>query len=209
MPAFPHHPAGARQRGMRDRASIRTLFPSPPLWGRCRPQVDRGGRAAGTEQAALPPSVTRMRDISPTRGERGASGDATDISTRLARDAVTGIGRRRPFPITHRVSGDCSTMRTRAGRPCSLPSSATGFRTRMVGARASARSSRACRRQPLRAADRADGGGQDACGFLPSLIALAGSKGRERRRGVHTLYISPLKALAVDIARIWRRRSRR
>src|SRR5690606_19061163 len=39
-------------------------------------------------------------------------------------------------------------------------------------------------------------------GFLPSLIELAG---RPQRRpgetGLHTLYISPLKALTVDIAR--------
>ncbi|MEI2384241.1 ligase-associated DNA damage response DEXH box helicase [Breoghania sp. JC706] len=45
------------------------------------------------------------------------------------------------------------------------------------------------------------GAGKTLAGFLPSLIALAGAKGRERRRGIHTLYISPLKALAVDIAR--------
>ena len=41
------------------------------------------------------------------------------------------------------------------------------------------------------------GGGKTLAGFLPSLIAL-----HERpREGLHTLYISPLKALAVDIAR--------
>ena len=42
------------------------------------------------------------------------------------------------------------------------------------------------------------GGGKTLAGFLPSLIDLSerGSKGR-----IHTLYISPLKALAVDIAR--------
>ena len=47
------------------------------------------------------------------------------------------------------------------------------------------------------------GGGKTLAGFLPSLIELAE---RPRRndpapRGVHTLYISPLKALAVDVAR--------
>jgi ATP-dependent Lhr-like helicase len=42
------------------------------------------------------------------------------------------------------------------------------------------------------------GGGKTLAGFLPSLVELAerGSTGR-----LHTLYISPLKALAVDIAR--------
>jgi ATP-dependent helicase Lhr and Lhr-like helicase len=66
------------------------------------------------------------------------------------------------------------------------------------------------------------GGGKTLAGFLPSLVALSGkpidlapggldnrqrgkllSTGRELRRqgGLHTLYISPLKALAVDIAR--------
>jgi ATP-dependent Lhr-like helicase len=42
------------------------------------------------------------------------------------------------------------------------------------------------------------GGGKTLAGFLPSLIELTASS---RGRGVHTLYISPLKALAVDIAR--------
>src|ERR1051325_5923336 len=54
------------------------------------------------------------------------------------------------------------------------------------------------------------GGGKTLAGFLPSLIDLAnfsnlatsrlGPK-RPRRSGLHTLYISPLKALAVDVAR--------
>jgi ATP-dependent Lhr-like helicase len=41
------------------------------------------------------------------------------------------------------------------------------------------------------------GGGKTLAGFLPSLVALA----RAPRPGLHTLYVSPLKALAVDIAR--------
>ncbi len=41
------------------------------------------------------------------------------------------------------------------------------------------------------------GGGKTLAGFLPSLIDLA----RSPRPGLHTLYISPLKALAADIAR--------
>lgn len=41
------------------------------------------------------------------------------------------------------------------------------------------------------------GGGKTLAGFLPSLIALHEAP----RNGLHTLYISPLKALAVDIAR--------
>src|SRR6201996_8772466 len=64
------------------------------------------------------------------------------------------------------------------------------------------------------------GGGKTLAGFLPSLVELSGtavapsqmtggerkkliSTGRNLRRegGLHTLYISPLKALAVDIAR--------
>ena len=48
------------------------------------------------------------------------------------------------------------------------------------------------------------GGGKTLAGFLPALIDLAG-RGRGRanapQRTLHTLYISPLKALAVDIAR--------
>jgi ATP-dependent helicase Lhr and Lhr-like helicase len=56
------------------------------------------------------------------------------------------------------------------------------------------------------------GGGKTLAGFLPSLVELSGhadgsrrliSTGRDIRRegGLHTLYISPLKALAVDVAR--------
>ncbi|PZW48764.1 ATP-dependent Lhr-like helicase [Humitalea rosea] len=41
------------------------------------------------------------------------------------------------------------------------------------------------------------GGGKTLAGFLPSLVDLA----KNPRPGLHTLYISPLKALAVDIAR--------
>ena len=52
------------------------------------------------------------------------------------------------------------------------------------------------------------GGGKTLAGFLPSLVELTGPAPRApllpicaRARGLHTLYISPLKALAVDIAR--------
>ena len=53
------------------------------------------------------------------------------------------------------------------------------------------------------------GGGKTLAGFLPSLIALSGSDvlaasrpGPKRKsRSLHTLYISPLKALTVDVAR--------
>jgi len=41
------------------------------------------------------------------------------------------------------------------------------------------------------------GGGKTLAGFLPSLVALD----EQPREGLHTLYISPLKALAVDIHR--------
>ncbi len=44
------------------------------------------------------------------------------------------------------------------------------------------------------------GGGKTLAGFLPSLIELAALPAR-RPRELHTLYISPLKALAVDVAR--------
>ena len=42
------------------------------------------------------------------------------------------------------------------------------------------------------------GGGKTLAGFLPTLISLAGQPDFE---GLHTLYISPLKALAVDVQR--------
>jgi len=45
------------------------------------------------------------------------------------------------------------------------------------------------------------GGGKTLAGFLPTLIDLAERPKRSRARTLHTLYISPLKALAVDVAR--------
>jgi ATP-dependent Lhr-like helicase len=48
------------------------------------------------------------------------------------------------------------------------------------------------------------GAGKTLAGFLPSLVELAerGSKAKGKQKGsLHTLYISPLKALATDIAR--------
>jgi ATP-dependent Lhr-like helicase len=44
------------------------------------------------------------------------------------------------------------------------------------------------------------GAGKTLAGFLPTLVELSG-RPRSEGRGLHTLYISPLKALAVDIAR--------
>lgn len=41
------------------------------------------------------------------------------------------------------------------------------------------------------------GGGKTLAGFLPSLIELADGQ----HKGLHTLYVSPLKALAADIKR--------
>ena len=46
------------------------------------------------------------------------------------------------------------------------------------------------------------GAGKTLAGFLPSLVALTDSeRGETIGAGLHTLYISPLKALAVDVAR--------
>ena len=45
------------------------------------------------------------------------------------------------------------------------------------------------------------GGGKTLAGFLPSLLALAEADNGPARRGMHTLYVSPLKALTADIAR--------
>jgi ATP-dependent Lhr-like helicase len=45
------------------------------------------------------------------------------------------------------------------------------------------------------------GGGKTLAGFLPSLIDLSTRPPANAPRGVHTLYISPLKALAVDVER--------
>ena len=45
------------------------------------------------------------------------------------------------------------------------------------------------------------GGGKTLAGFLPSLIELHERPPRNTPAGIHTLYISPLKALAVDVER--------
>src|SRR5580658_6774086 len=45
------------------------------------------------------------------------------------------------------------------------------------------------------------GGGKTLAGFLPSLIELTERPASNTPRGVHTLYLSPLKALAVDVER--------
>src|SRR3954447_5171160 len=41
------------------------------------------------------------------------------------------------------------------------------------------------------------GGGKTLAGFLPTLVDLVAAP----RPGLHTLYVSPLKALATDVAR--------
>ncbi len=45
------------------------------------------------------------------------------------------------------------------------------------------------------------GAGKTLAGFLPSLVSLAERKRPKTGAGLHTLYISPLKALAVDVQR--------
>ncbi|NDE92382.1 MAG: alpha/beta fold hydrolase [Betaproteobacteria bacterium] len=45
------------------------------------------------------------------------------------------------------------------------------------------------------------GAGKTLAGFLPSLVDLSTRKDRKKSKSIHTLYISPLKALAVDIER--------
>ena len=45
------------------------------------------------------------------------------------------------------------------------------------------------------------GAGKTLAGFLPSLVALSGPKQAKTGAGLRTLYISPLKALAADVAR--------
>jgi ATP-dependent helicase Lhr and Lhr-like helicase len=45
------------------------------------------------------------------------------------------------------------------------------------------------------------GGGKTLAGFLPTLIELTERPARNTPPGLHTLYISPLKALAVDVER--------
>ena len=84
-----------------------------------------------------------------------------------------------------------------ARRPARLPCSLVRA-PRLDAASASARAARGGTGRALGAADRADRRRQDAR-RLPAEPRRAGR--RRRREGLHTLYISPLKALAVDIHR--------
>ena len=45
------------------------------------------------------------------------------------------------------------------------------------------------------------GAGKTLAGFLPTLCDFAPSTGDEKPEGLHTLYVSPLKALAHDVQR--------
>jgi ATP-dependent Lhr-like helicase len=45
------------------------------------------------------------------------------------------------------------------------------------------------------------GAGKTLAGFLPSLVALSAANRTRTGAGLHTIYISPLKALAIDVAR--------
>ena len=45
------------------------------------------------------------------------------------------------------------------------------------------------------------GAGKTLAGFLPSLVALTGTRSPARGAGLRVLYVSPLKALTVDVAR--------
>ncbi len=56
-----------------------------------------------------------------------------------------------------------------------------------------------CRRSTLLIAP--TGAGKTLAGFLPSLVDLGTGAWPDADQGLHTLYISPLKALAVDVAR--------
>ena len=71
---------------------------------------------------------------------------------------------------------------------------------RLGAAAASAGSAGPCRGRPQRAADRADGRRQDAGRLSAEPRRPHGARPAEPA-GLHTLYISPLKALSVDVAR--------
>ena len=45
------------------------------------------------------------------------------------------------------------------------------------------------------------GAGKTLAGFLPSLVSLAARRRARKGAGLHTLYVSPLKALAIDVHR--------
>lgn len=55
-------------------------------------------------------------------------------------------------------------------------------------------------RAAIRCSSPRPGGGKTLAGFLPSLVDLT-ERSVKPQAGIHALYVSPLKALAVDIAR--------
>ena len=72
---------------------------------------------------------------------------------------------------------------------------------RLAAARAPACADRACRAGESVLLVAPTGGGKTLAGFLPSLIELTSRRSARAQGALHTLYISPLKALAVDVAR--------
>uniref|UniRef100_UPI0038D0DF3F ligase-associated DNA damage response DEXH box helicase n=1 Tax=Oleomonas cavernae TaxID=2320859 RepID=UPI0038D0DF3F len=99
---------------------------------------------------------------------------------RLRRGGLDGPRSSAAFPSLPPVFADWFAMRGWAPRPHQLA---------MVAAARAGKSS-------LLVAP--TGGGKTLAGFLPSLIDLAATGGG---KGLHTLYVSPLKALNVDVAR--------
>ena len=106
----------------------------------------------------------------------------------------------RPAPEPRPRARRAGRRRRRAALP--EPFAALVRRARLDAAAAPAGAARSGARAALDAADRADRRRQDA-GRLPAEPRRASRSARARKQGagLHTLYISPLKALAADVAR--------
>jgi len=141
-------------------------------------------------------------------GDDGAMDGANWVYEEIAGDAVEAFGAGdKPVPgVIHGVSLEMGENRevwpcVWGGMTSSLPVAFTTWFERRGW------QPRAHQLAMVEAAERGEsalliaptGGGKTLAGFLPSLIALA--RLREGERRIHTIYVSPLKALAVDIAR--------
>ncbi len=110
-----------------------------------------------------------------------------------------------------RASGAASSAMRRAGRrvgprdptPSFCPRRSAAGSKAAAGARAPISSPSSSRRADAgrRLLIAPTGAGKTLAGFLPSLVALAGRRRERKGAGLHTLYISPLKALAADVTR--------
>ena len=187
-----------------------------PLFAGVYRQLRRGGLLAFTAQTFAEGDRAEQTGFALGRDLRfgHSPGYVAALLSRAGFDIVLlerGLGPQGRSPLRFRDSsswhrslrfGTCSTSpRPNFSRPVSCPIAFSfGSRARGWAARPhqlALLAHAAAGRSALLIAP--TGAGKTLAGFLPSLVELAGAP--KRSGGLHTLYISPLKALSVDVAR--------